>query len=572
MVKLFILNLVGWLAWLSHIALAQLEFSEAVTGSASFPDVGIACLGNLAVFITSLLRGRLDLEIGARDVLATNRGPKLKDISGFGLSTRYAPDVIMLSNNMLHPSLTEFMKYIYHAHGVNSILLQCLPLKFAAVIAEVCGCGGVCGCIVFWTDEETTIMLARQMCGTLKRLSNALCLLPCLHCLRNGCHGCKQGLLHVENGRLTEGDSEVDPPAVCEILDIDPEFIWKERTCICIPLSGAGDDDWIKLLIRCLRSKDQVDREVRVLASDVLENFVTRSSRGYSTVVVEEYETASIIKEQYSTGSLIVPRFIEILVTIVLTGWLRVDGFSSSLVARRAVRDYVVDSKGTGFAANAFITSALVKCNANSTCQVLSFRGCLVGIRSLSLIVGCVNLICSISWAVLIGLEGSSSKWYGINSMPLSKPRVAVIMAAIGIALGMDCLHLYLIRREKLYLSRKRRLMVWGVIVLEIGSIVAGGSLGIKKGCGRWVYSLLQGLVWVKWGIGSYLLGDRDDQVEYDRLRHNGEPIYPQGVYVNFISNDISRVFSYGIMVYSSAFLLNAVLAGVRGKWEYSPS
>jgi len=457
MMKLLIINLVGWLGWLSHIALAQLEFSEAVTGSASFPDVGIACIGNLAVFITSLLRGRLDLEIGARDVLATNRGPKLKGISRFGLRTRYAPDVVMLSNNMSHPSMREFMKYISYAHGVNSLLLECLPLKSAAVTAEICGCGGLCGCIVFWTEDETAIMLARQMCGTLKRLSDALCLLPCLHCLRNGCHGCNKGLLHVENGRLTEGDSEVESPAaVCEILDIDPEFIWKERTCICIPVSGAGDDDWIKLLIRCLRSKDQVDREVRVLASDVLENFIAQSSRGHSTVVVEEYETASFIKEQYSTASLIVPRFIEIFVNVVLTGWLRVDGFSSSLVARRAVRDYVVDSKGTGFAANAFVTSALVKCNANSTCQLLSFRGCLVGVRSLSLIVGCVNLICSISWAVLIGFEGSASKWYAINSMPPSKPRVAVIMAAIGIALGMDCLHLYLIRRENLHLSTKK--------------------------------------------------------------------------------------------------------------------
>ena len=38
-------------------------------------------------FVTSLLRGRLDLEISARNVLATNRGPEMKEINGFGLTT-----------------------------------------------------------------------------------------------------------------------------------------------------------------------------------------------------------------------------------------------------------------------------------------------------------------------------------------------------------------------------------------------------------------------------------------------------------------------------------------------------
>lgn len=42
------------------------------------------------------------------------------------------------------------------------------------------------------------MMLAERMPGTLKKLSDFQCLLPCLTCLRNGCHGCKQGLLHVE--------------------------------------------------------------------------------------------------------------------------------------------------------------------------------------------------------------------------------------------------------------------------------------------------------------------------------------------------------------------------------------
>ena len=70
-IGLMIINLVCWLGCLSSAALAQLEVDEIVTGSASFPVLGITCLGNLVVFITSLIRGRLDIEMAARDVVAT---------------------------------------------------------------------------------------------------------------------------------------------------------------------------------------------------------------------------------------------------------------------------------------------------------------------------------------------------------------------------------------------------------------------------------------------------------------------------------------------------------------------
>jgi hypothetical protein len=81
MMHLFIMHFFGCLGWLCNIALAQLEISESVTGSANFPAIGIAFLGNLAVFITSLLRGRLDLEMVARDVLATWRDPQMHHIN-----------------------------------------------------------------------------------------------------------------------------------------------------------------------------------------------------------------------------------------------------------------------------------------------------------------------------------------------------------------------------------------------------------------------------------------------------------------------------------------------------------
>lgn len=52
--------------------------------------------------------------------------------------------------------------------------------------------------------------------------------------------------------------------------------------------------------------------------------------------------------------------------------------------------------------------------------------------------------------------------------------------------------------------------MLWVVIVLEIVYIVldsasaVAGTLGIKS-FGRWLYSVLQDLVWVRWGTGIYL-------------------------------------------------------------------
>jgi hypothetical protein len=192
--------------------------------------------------------------------------------------------------------------------------------------------------------------------------------------------------------------------------------------------------------------------------------------------------------------------------------------------------------------------------NTKYVCHVLTFRGTL-GIRTFSIMVGIVNLFCSITWVVLIALNGSVGKWYDRHSIPLSKPRVVVTMAFIGIMLGMDGLHLYLSRHSnkderpsKKFFSTS---MVWVVVFLEIICLVASpiimGILGIK-GFGKWFQSALHILVWVKWMVGSYLLGEYPP--EYESEFHYGN----------------------GILVYSSVFLLSSVLAGIRGDWHYSLS
>lgn len=246
------------LRWLCNLAFAQLESGEAVRGSANFPDLGFAIAGNFGVFITSFLRGKLDLELGARDILATLRGPKLYEINdGFGLTTcEESPEnrfgkasVVMLSYNPPNSSMKQFMKYIFNAYKVHSILLQCFPLKSpsAELLPGICNCKlqdgkSECKCIVLWNVEEIISVLAHRMPGTLRRLSDSLCLLPCPECLETGCHGCKQGQLNVEerdeSGRkiLTEDDIKKGKKAVDGIFRcIHPHSRMIMLSWPCIP-------------------------------------------------------------------------------------------------------------------------------------------------------------------------------------------------------------------------------------------------------------------------------------------------------------------------------------------------
>jgi len=576
---LFVIQLVCWLGWLSSFTMAQLDISEGITGSVNFPALGITCLGNLAVFVTSLIRGRLDLEIGARDVLDILKSPKLEIVNGIkhgsGLTTcegdLQTASVVMLSNGTPNWSMRQFIKS--NASIVKSILLQFLFFKDAIndekvreeLTIQSCECSQpACHCIVFWTVQPITNMLASRMPGTLKLLSNSLCLLPCRQCLTNGCHDChRESLLRVEG--------QADESVVSDMLEnIGAQSISAgEPVCICIPMNDARRDNWTKLLVRSLRSKDAAGRGVTVMASEALEGYLAGGRGGEEGTV------------EYHILSFIVPRLTEVLINLVLTFWFRVDGFSSALVARRTIRDYLVDSKGNGFAANALLTKAEVKSDDNSTqvCQALFFRGsvlCIITFVS----TGCANFICSLGWAVLISFEGGVD-----SSPPPSMPVVVLIIAAIGAALGMDIAsdafgryrdfeRTEINRRVidtilfvalwpvtipiRLILGLRNHyditfygIMFWTAVTLEAACIEAGsavaGTLGIR-GFRRWIYGALQILVWAKWATGSYFLNHRNSR--------------------EFFGESLNR---WEVLMYSSAPLLNAVLAGVRCKWEPWP-
>ena len=386
------------MGWLCHNALAQLQISEGVTSSGNFPDLVVTCIANLSVFITCFLGRRLDQDIGARDVVAI--GPKLEDIDGFGVSTCRGEyqnaSVVMLTNNNPNSSMRNFMKYLSNAHSLNSIILHCNHLEYAKNTVKTCECNALrettsssdskitCNCIIFCTVEDITIILANRMLGTLKSLSNSLCLLPSLKCLKNGCHGCNWGVLHVESDRLTDEDSIVSmgesPAAVSETLDIFMDFFGTGPllpNCIYIPVHPASNDDWAKLLIRSSGYEDPEIRsvdQVIVMASDALQNYMDKKG-GCFTI------------ERYQGINTIFPRFTELVINVVLTRCLRVDGFISTLVARRTVREYLLDSKGTRFPVNMFLGKSLVKSNADYThvCKVLTFTSSVLNMRTLSL-------------------------------------------------------------------------------------------------------------------------------------------------------------------------------------------
>jgi hypothetical protein len=97
------------------------------------------------------------------------------------------------------------------------------------------------------------------------------------------------------------------------------------------------------------------------------------------------------------------------------------------------------------------------------------------------------------------------------------------------------------------------------MIFLEMLCIVSGSAvlrtLGVK-GFGKWVYNAMQILVWVKWGIVSYIMDKFLNEL------HSKECGWC--IDGNILGYSSCRWSSYrlenGILVYSSMFFLNAIL------------
>ena len=90
--------------------------------------------------------------------------------------------------------------------------------------------------------------------------------------------------MHVEKNkeagrtRLEVSNPKVWPiAAVCEILKFLKSISEDQCSCICITTRPAEIDEWTKMLISSLKTKDNEARRVISLASDVLQNYIPRS-------------------------------------------------------------------------------------------------------------------------------------------------------------------------------------------------------------------------------------------------------------------------------------------------------
>lgn len=542
---------------------------EAFTSAVNFPDVGLTCLANLAVFFAFILRGKNWYEGRAKRTETTN--VMKRNINGLKVRTTCGENlqkcsVVMLSFDYPHPwGAARFINRIPKVSDVHSIFLRCGPLQCGAFTEDLRNCSctenrdGRCGCIEFNTVEDITMMLARQLPRTLKRLPDSHCLIPSVSCLSKGCHGCNQGLLYAENDTLKEGDPHLESPAaVCEILESIP----KVGACICIPVRPFNEDEWTNELIRVFEPEKRefrgvVFREGGTNASSALENYKNQNGECDAD-------------ETYSLASLaIVPYLAEPLINFVLTFWFKVDGFSSTMLARRSVSSHLYSSyfssEGRQIFPHKYLTRARVKSNANNTnvCQVLFFRP----INQINIMHSLWLFsagICCIGWMVLVGLEGGADKWYHIQSMAPSEGRIIVIIVAISIALAMDGfdLKLYLQIRKLVSFRRFRpgRIIfsLCGIIGLQLLYIVVCIAIwrvvGIKA-FGRWIYSALQFLVIVKWSSSNFIVNCCQDASSQDSPEH-GKPIW--------------WYRSCGHYMVASVLLLNATLAGVRAQWKLS--
>eukprot|EP00253_Pinus_taeda_P020396 PITA_20396 len=519
----FTIIIVCWLGWLCGLVFGQV--AEAFTSAVNFPDVGLTCLANLAAFFTFILRGKHFYESFAENDVVLKMNVEERNINGLEVTTTCGENlkkcsVVMLSFH--YPATLgprKFMNSISNVSDVHSIFLRCRPLQCGAFTEDFpkCSCtenrDGRCGCIVFNTVQDITMMLARQLPGTLKmkRLSDSQCLLPCGRCLSKGCHGCNQGLLHAENDTLKEGDPNLESPAaVCEILESIP----KVGACICIPVRPFNEDEWTNELIRVFvpqkgEFRGVVFREGGTNASSALENY--KNGNGECDA-----------DETYSLASLaILPYLAEALIMFVLTFFLKVDGFSSAVLAKRAVSSYgsSIFFPISKIFPHKHLTRARVKSNANNTnvCQVFFFRPAFQ-ISILHSLFGYSACICCIGWTVLVAKEGRADQWYHIPSMAPSEGRIKLLYIVVCIAIGR--------------------------------------VVGIKA-FGRWIYSALQCLdgYIVLCNASGVILNNCQHAVNQDSLE-DGQPMWWYGTCGHYIR--------------ASAFLLNASLAGVRAQWKFS--
>ena len=154
-----------------------------------------------------------------------------------------------------------------------------------------------------------------------------------------------------------------------------------ESIFICIPMHDACNDVWMKLLEQYFSSKDAKSRGFWVETLEFLQEYLDGGGKDRNGNM------------DYNIASFVVPWLMVVLIILVFIGWFIVDGVSSSLVSRKTIWVFLVDRKRNRFMTNAFLTKYVVKDNSNNTFQFLTCIGNILCIKTISFIVGCVNII-----------------------------------------------------------------------------------------------------------------------------------------------------------------------------------
>ena len=204
-----------------------------------------------------------------------------------------------------------------------------------------------------------------------------------------------------------------------------------------------------------------------------------------------------------------------------------------------------------------FLRRAVVKANGNKTnaCQVLYFRHplqrqtLLCSYYSEAVVIAYCILPWALAWR--IAAEGDDIPWFIPHFMIVALVGICIALVMDGIDLKLNLQIRSTTHGFGRRIGRRKTVVICATMVLEILCIVTFSAIPFAFGI--WIYGALQCLVLVKYGIGFVLLYMQEDLFSGDSPE-DGELTW--------------WYRSCGMYTQSSAFLLNAILAGVRTDWK----
>lgn len=462
-------------------------------------------------------------------------------------------DVLVLVGTGKEKKTLEFFSHCSIVYGVEPVVVPCslyssLPDSNRA---GDCSCER-CTCLLFHSRSSRAIKhLVSLLPGATFRDADGNHMLPSFGCFQNKCHSAMPAgplqALHVVNDAIASGDPAPIPTSLAASLMGRTDSLVQGEACVCAPLaSNPESDEWSKALKRMLQTKDDASRGAEGVTSRALARYL------------DGVPQAQPAEESFGWLESIVPRLIEAGLIAILTVWFRVDGFSSSLVSRRAVRDYVTDEVGNAAHIGMRVQKVSLHFPSSSRqhfSHVLMFRTGPVSMVTATLALGTGSTLLSTTWWCISVARGVwIGKWSTAYSLPPTTLRSGVSIVGLIACLLLDCTEIwvsnelafappgwgdwikYLLQTEHMILAAMVAEVLLVVLVLVMTVLHAAHKFG------RLIYCILELLSWAKWLIGSMRLGE-----------------------FIFSKNNEQRS---GKWVYASAFLAAAVMAGIGGQWH----